>query len=457
MTRINRTTRRGFATLIVLWVIAIASVILVSLQTTAWRDAADARQAVAQTRAKWAARAGVEAAIASLAAGTLQPDLTNAFTVESDLEAAAAGTLAGSSYSVARWTPTDAAMPGALDEHSKININTMTAQSLILLPYMTEDVADAILDWIDADEDARPLGAEVGYYASLRNHYPPRNAPVRSLQEIELIAGVRAEDVRGEDWNLNGRLDPEEDDGELSWPPDNADGKLDAGWSAIVTASSADGVVLGASGEARLDLVTAASSDIASRLGITADQAETIAAHAQNETASMGDFLRSDLNTLAAQSPTSGAVSGVGGGGRGGRQAQQPRIEPLTDEQLALLLAETTMDEAAAGPFPGKLNLNTCPAEVLQYLPGLDPGLADSIIFEREARTGGFASIVDVLAVPAMSRNTLAGLLGLIDVRSNVYTVTSRGRDSATGLEVEISATVDRSSLPVVIKDMLIR
>ena len=111
------------------------------------------------------------------------------------------------------------------------------------------------------------------------------------------------------------------------------------------------------------------------------------------------------------------------------------------------------MDEAAAGPFPGKLNINTCPAEVLQYLPGMDPGLADSIIFEREARTGGFTSIVDLLAVPAMSRNTLAGLASLIDVRSNVYTVTSRGRDAATGLEVEISATVDRSSLPVVIKD----
>ncbi len=456
MTPPRPTSRRAFATLVVLWVVAIASIVLVALQTTAWRDAADARQAVAQTRAKWAARAGVEAAIAALAASTLQPNLADAFSTESDLEAAAAGSLAGASYAVSRWTPADPAAPGPIDEHARINVNLMTAESLMLLPYMTEDVADAILDWIDEDDDTRTLGAEAGYYATLRSPYEPRNAPIRSLQELELIAGVRPEYVRGEDWNLNGILDPNENDGDLSWPPDNADGKLDAGWSAILTASSSEGVLLGASGQARLDLVTAAPADIAQRLGVTSNQAEVISAYAQTSTATLAEFLRTDLNTLARQTGVFQPTSGLGGG-RGGGGAPQVRIDPLTDEQLALLFAETTLDEAAAGPFPGKLNINTCPAEVLQYLPGIDPGLADSIIFEREARTGGFANIIDLLSVPAMDRNTLAGLVAMIDTRSNVYTVVSRGRDAATGLEVEISATIDRSSLPVVIKDLLIR
>jgi len=445
-------SRRAFATIVVLWVVGIASIVLVALQTTAWRDAADARQAVAQTRAKWAARAGIEAAIAALAANTLQPDLTDAFSTDADLRAAASGSLTGASYSVFHWTPTDPAAPGPIDEHSKININLMTAESLMLLPYMTEDVADAILDWIDEDDDARPLGAEAGYYATLRNPYEPRNAPIRSLQELELIAGVRPEYVRGEDWNLNGILDPNEDDGDLSWPPDNADGKLDAGWSAILTAASSDGVLLGASGRRRLDLVTASPADIAQRLGVTSDQAEVISAYAQTSTATLAEFLRTDLNTLARQTGVFQSTPGFGGGA-----SPQRRIDPLTDQQLALLFAETTLDEAAAGPFPGKLNINTCPAEVLQYLPGIDPGLADSIIFERESRTGGFANIIDLLSVPAMDRNTLAGLVAMIDTRSNVYTVVSRGRDAATGLEVEISATIDRSSLPVVIKDLLIR
>jgi len=34
-------------------------------------------------------------------------------------------------------------------------------------------------------------------------------------------------------------------------------------------------------------------------------------------------------------------------------------------------------------------------------------------------------------------------------VVGNVYTISSRGRAESTGLEVEILATVDRSSLPL--------
>lgn len=445
----RRTPRsRAFATVLVLGVIAIAAIILVSLQTTAWRDAADARRAVAQVRAKWAARAGIEAAIARLEAGTLDPDLTNAFTLASDLTAVSEGTLGGgrgATYRVAHHTPTDPLAPGPLDEHSKINVNRMTAEALMLLPNMTEDMADAILDWIDADEETRPLGAEAGHYATLRNPYQPRNGPVRTLQELELIAGVRPEYVRGEDWNLNGLLDPEENDGDATFPPDNADGRLDAGWSAILTASSADSLGVGASGQPRLDLFTASAADVAARLKVTTAQAEAIVAHAQTGTATLADFLRTNLGTLASR-----AASGASGAG-------QTTVEPLTTEQLALLFNETTLDDAASGPVPGKLNLNTCAAETLDYLPGMDPGLADSIIFERSSRAEGFTSITDLLAVPSMSRNRLAALVDLVDVRSNVYTITSRGRDAATGIEVEMTATVDRSSLPATIRDLIVR
>ena len=35
------------------------------------------------------------------------------------------------------------------------------------LPGMTEDVADAILDWLDTDDEPRELGAEIEYYSGL--------------------------------------------------------------------------------------------------------------------------------------------------------------------------------------------------------------------------------------------------------------------------------------------------
>ena len=38
---------------------------------------------------------------------------------------------------------------------------------LLTLPGMTEDVADAILDWLDEDEEVRPFGAEAEYYSTL--------------------------------------------------------------------------------------------------------------------------------------------------------------------------------------------------------------------------------------------------------------------------------------------------
>ena len=36
---------------------------------------------------------------------------------------------------------------------------------------MTADVADAILDWIDPDDDPRSSGVESEYYQSLSNPY----------------------------------------------------------------------------------------------------------------------------------------------------------------------------------------------------------------------------------------------------------------------------------------------
>lgn len=49
---------------------------------------------------------------------------------------------------------------------------------------------NAIMDWIDSDEDERDYGAEEGFYLSLDKPYKPRNAPVQSLEELSLIRGM---------------------------------------------------------------------------------------------------------------------------------------------------------------------------------------------------------------------------------------------------------------------------
>src|SRR5690606_16991727 len=62
---------------------------------------------------------------------------------------------------------------GLVDESTKLNLNALQlmdlndveARELLLgLPEMTPEIADAILDWLDPDDDLRQFGAESEYY-----------------------------------------------------------------------------------------------------------------------------------------------------------------------------------------------------------------------------------------------------------------------------------------------------
>ena len=64
--------------------------------------------------------------------------------------------------------------------------NTNAHAVLMGLPGMTDDTADAILDWIDADDTPREQGAESDFYGSLDHGYTPRDAPPTSIEELLL-------------------------------------------------------------------------------------------------------------------------------------------------------------------------------------------------------------------------------------------------------------------------------
>ena len=115
------------------------------------------------------------------------------------------------------------------DESGKLNLNTATQGMLELLPRMTPSLAAAILDWRDADQDVTAGGAEDETYARQTPPYRAKNGPFESLEELRLVFGMTREILYGEDVNQNGILDPNENDGDISPPPDNRDGKLDPG------------------------------------------------------------------------------------------------------------------------------------------------------------------------------------------------------------------------------------
>jgi len=121
-----------------------------------------------------------------------------------------------------------------IDEEGKLNLEFASGEALKDLGMSLEQVA-ALLDWVDADNIAQAQGAEDGYYRSGVYPYHCKNGSVQMLEELLMIRGFGLRDFMGEDANHNGVLDSNEDDGSVSYPPDDADGQLRPGWVDVLT------------------------------------------------------------------------------------------------------------------------------------------------------------------------------------------------------------------------------
>jgi type II secretory pathway component PulK len=549
----RRTRPRGSVIVLVIWAVAIAAVLVAAAQVLAFRQAAMGREAIARVEARWAARAGIEESIAVLEYHTERPDPDDARQLYKDLTASAQGELVSGTWDISH-VEDGVRFPGPQDEHAKINLNWATRAMLLELSGMTMDIADGIIDWRDSDDNAGMMGAEYDWYTARGLGYQPRNASLRSTAELELVAGAFPRWVRGEDQNLNGKLDPNENDGAASEPPDNADGLLDGGWSSALTARSA-GSLLGASGQPKLDLANATPEEMVERFGVTEQQAAALSAFGKGQNSRLEMLLTQDLAALAASNSANNAAGGAGGMGGGGRRgrgggdgdgggrggdgggrggdggglggdgggrggdgggrggdgggrggdgggrgggfgpngpvrggatrlrpaissslaveapefllaampqqsgrssagaggqqggAQGARVQSLDNQQLRRIFQEGMIRRGNAKPI-GRINLNTVPAAVLRAMLPDDPITADAIVSARGASSTGLLAISDLLGSSRIASQSLAAIAPYADTQSHVFTVTSTGRSLSTGLEVEITAVVDRSSLP---------
>lgn len=140
---------------------------------------------------------------------------------------------------------------GIIDEASKLNLNTASREQLIRffdqVDLENENVtsiqlADALIDWRDEDDiPVSPHGAESSYYMTLNPPYRAKNRFLETVEELLMIKGFNGRIVYGEDYNRNGYLDENEDDGpEGAFPPDNGDGVLNRGLLPFVTVYSWD-------------------------------------------------------------------------------------------------------------------------------------------------------------------------------------------------------------------------
>jgi len=115
--------------------------------------------------------------------------------------------------------PVDGTEPryGLVNLSARINLNSLVVYeedaarlALLQLPGMSQEIADAILDWIDDDDEPRQYGVESSYYESLSPGYRCGNGPLKSLDELLLVKDVTFEALFGRDVNRNGRIDDSE-------------------------------------------------------------------------------------------------------------------------------------------------------------------------------------------------------------------------------------------------------
>ena len=141
---------------------------------------------------------------------------------------------------------------GLRNESAKLNLNALNGRKLSrkqvvakLMKYenLSEAMAEGIANRLGVFDSQSNLVVSGSTDDKLRGGTLGPALPkftLHSMTQLLSVPGVTEELLLGEDRNANGILDRNENDGDTSWPPDNANGVLDAGWSADWTLIGAE-------------------------------------------------------------------------------------------------------------------------------------------------------------------------------------------------------------------------
>ena len=177
----RRPAERGVALVAVTMAVAVLAAVAVGMAVTATTGDRLAANALAVVQAEALARSGVAAARAAL------------------VDASRAG---GDDTLESPWLrplPAQAIGAGVVsveveDEARRLDANLASDALPRLLARLRLDpfLADAILDWTDADDETRPHGAERRWYATRTPARAPANRPLASVGELLLVRGMDA-------------------------------------------------------------------------------------------------------------------------------------------------------------------------------------------------------------------------------------------------------------------------
>lgn len=249
---------------------------------------------------------------------------------------------------------------GLIDEASKINLNSAPSNMLANLPRMTPDLVANIIAWRSTNTSSTMGGAESDTYVGMASPYMCKNAPFETVEELRLVYGMDMTILYGEDANLNGIMDANENDGDTLPPSDNQDGDLDPGLLEYVTVYSREPATA-TNGTARFNLTTYTTAQ------------------------------RSQLTSLMV----SNGISQSRASQIAGRAGNGPFTSPL---QFYYASGMTTtefiqVENSVRGrSLVGLINVNSAGPEVLACVPGWTNGQASQLINYREANSNSIYS-----------------------------------------------------------------
>jgi type II secretory pathway component PulK len=360
---------------------------------------------------------------------------------------------------------------GVTDESAKLNLNALVAldpsangiayKTLMLLPNMTDDVAYAIIDWIDADDNTSPNGAEDSYYMSLSPSYHCKNGPLDSVEELLLVKGVTAALLYGDDLNRNGVRDADES---------ASSGTFNLGWAPYLTVYSREANVA-SDGTPRVnvngkdlkqlysDLQTAVGNDLAAYVlayriygpttdtpaNATAGSASDLATLVQKATDGGTANAKQSVSSLLALIGTKVVIPS--------QQRDQPSAVypfPANDPGKAADLLPKLLDKATTKAdklLPGKVNVNTAPQAVLLCLPGLEQDDIDKITSGQAQAVGStdlaYQTVAWLYTTAGLTPQKLQALEQYVTARTQVYRIQSVGYFPKGGPVARVEAVVD--------------
>lgn len=375
------------------------------------------------------------------------------------------------------------------DETAKLNLNALPLESvkrdaardrLTILPGMTPAMADAILDWMDQDDEPSEFGAEAAWYSRQDPPRLPRNGRLQSLDELLQVRGVTSEllyghgadaglsqylSIYGAESNLRPdgqpRINLNQQD--LVALYDVLQQEFDDEVARFIVAWRLAGTTTGVASsredarQSRKEIHDAARRRLARQLNAARGRL------ASTDDSTTPEVTRGGLNLSRKPAYRIRSVYDLVDVNvridvdRRDTVLKSPWKGDVRFFERQLPALEEILSVSGESSIPGRINLNLASREVLLTVPGIDAGIADRIIATRQRRSSGARRspsrttvswllterIVDLAAMRTLAPH----LTGQGDVVSG-YSIGHRdGSDTAVAIEFVIDGSGRRARI----------